>query len=88
MSNRYWQSELWGSSPDDLCEERELVHGFVCKVRVRRQQGNELMLIQLIHPSGSRHSEHVYDVSESSDVEALREGFSVGEWLASGAKPR
>ncbi|UMY52022.1 hypothetical protein [Pseudomonas azotoformans] len=89
MSNKYWQSELWGEHEDDVYAMRTSPEEFLLTVRVREfGPHNRSMLTQVFHPSGAKHSEHVFDVSDDSDEEAMQHGFNHGAWLAKGAKPR
>ncbi|MNF06675.1 hypothetical protein D3C80_2066780 [compost metagenome] len=89
MSNKYWQSELWGEHPDDIYAMRTGPQDFVITIRIREQGPHvKHMLTQLFHPGGDKHSEHVFDVSEDTQEDAIAHGLSHARWLAQGAKPR
>jgi hypothetical protein len=89
MSNKYWQAELWGEDPSDVCQKHVAERGFVITVRLRRQGGHKgTMFTQLFHPSGVKHSEHVFDISDDSDYQAIQHGIGHGEWLARGTRPK
>ena len=40
------------------------------------------MLTQVIPPGGEKHSEHVIEVAEQNNDEAMAHGFAHGAWLA------
>lgn len=87
--NNYWQSELWGEHPDDLYAMRTGPQEFLLTVRIREVGPHQrLMLTQVFHPGGEKHSEHVIDIAEQNNDEAMAHGFAHGAWLANGAKPR
>ncbi|MNR43011.1 hypothetical protein D3C85_1615900 [compost metagenome] len=89
MSNKYWQSDLWGEDPSDLYTMRTDPRGFLITVRIRKNGPHQrAMLTQLFHPSGAKHSEHVFDLLDESDQEAIQQGIAHGAWLAAGATPR
>ncbi|WP_145251789.1 hypothetical protein [Pseudomonas sp. SJZ131] len=89
MSNKYWQSELWGEHPSDLYLMRTGPQEMVITVRIREFGPHQRsMLTQLFHPGGAKHSEHVFDLFDESNEEAVEQGFAHGAWLAQGAKPR
>jgi hypothetical protein len=85
----YWQSELWGEEPSDVYAMRTGPQEFLLTARIRELASHQRqMLTQVFHPGGAKHSEHVFDVSDQTEEEALAFGFAQGAWLAAGAKPR
>ncbi|MGA4442570.1 hypothetical protein ACPA2N_25740 [Ectopseudomonas hydrolytica] len=89
MSNKYWQSELWGEHPADVFQMRTGRKGFLFTVRIREfDRFDRKMLTQLIHPGGAKHSEHVFDLEDQSIEDAVAFGFGHCAWLEEGATPR
>lgn len=87
--NKYWQSELWGEQRDDAYAMRTSSQDFLLTVRIREVGPHQrLMLTQVFHPGGDKHSEHVIDVSDQNNDEAMAYGFAHCAMLAEGAKPR
>lgn len=86
MSNSIWQSDIWGEDKSDFYGIDE-ESGFLKTVRIRtHESGSRAMLTQLFYPSGAKHSEHVFQLRDETQDEAVDNGIAHLKWLTKHAK--
>lgn len=81
MSNSIWPSDTWGQDESDFYAIDDK-HGFLKTVRIRElDDSRRVMFTQLFYPSGTKHSEHVFELRGESQKEAVDIGMGQLEWL-------